>query len=217
MHSLNDFIINAGYVAVFLLAMAESACIPIPSELTFGLAGALCSSAAVKLGMDPGTHLSLLVVILLGVLGSVAGSLLAYVVGRTAGRSIVDRFGRWILLTHEDLDKAEAWFEGRGHWSVLVGRVIPVVRTFISFPAGVAEMNLRTFTWMTTIGVTVWVGVLSIIGYEVGGQYEKYMKGFSWAGYLVVAVVVVLGAIALRHRIQQVKRANGAGPKHAKQ
>lgn len=216
MNSLNTFIANAGYVAIFILAMAESACIPIPSEMTFGLAGALCSSAAVHLGMAQGEHLSLALVIILGVLGSLVGSLIAYVVGRTAGRSIVDRWGKWILLTHDDLDKAEAWFEGKGHWSVLVGRVIPVVRTFISFPAGVAEMNVRTFTWMTTIGVTVWVGVLSIIGYEVGGQYEKYMKGFSWAGYLVAAVVVVLGAIALRHRIQQVKKANGGGPRHAK-
>lgn len=216
MGTFNDFIINAGYIAIFVLAVAESACIPIPSELTFGLAGALCSSAAATLGMDPGTQLSLSLVIFLGATGSLLGSYIAYFVGRTAGRGIVDRYGRYLLLTHDDLDKAEAWFEGRGHWSVLVGRVVPVVRTFISFPAGVAEMNLRTFSWMTAIGVTVWVSVLSIIGYQVGEQYKRYMEGFSWAGYLVLAVVIVLGALALRHRIQQVRKANGSGPRHAR-
>lgn len=209
---MQNFLLNSGYVAIFILAMAESACIPIPSELTFGLAGALCSSAVIH---GAHHHLSLVAVIVLGSLGSLVGSYIAYYVGRTAGRSIVDRWGKWILLTHADLDKAEGWFAGRGHWSVLIGRVIPVVRTVISFPAGVAEMNLRTFTWMTTIGVTVWVSVLSIIGYEVGDQYEKVTKGFSYAGYLVVLLVLVAGAVALYHRYQQVKKAKDSGPKHA--
>ena len=105
-----------GYLAVFLLTVLESACIPIPSEVTLGLGGALASGAVIRGAQG---HLDLGLVIVVGIAGSVCGSLLAYVVGRTGGRTLVDRYGRYVLLSHSDLDKAETWFSRRGEWMVL--------------------------------------------------------------------------------------------------
>ena len=207
---MQHFLVQNGYWAIFMLAIFESACIPIPSEVTFAIAGALCSSAFVATFHETQV-LNLGVVIALGVTGSVIGSYIAYFVGRTGGRAFVDRWGKYVLLGHADLDRSEAWFEKRGPLTVLLGRVIPVVRTFISFPAGMAEMNPVSFGIFTTIGVSVWVSLLTVLGYNFGGQYEKWTKGISWAGYaIVVAVIVVVGAF-IWHRYQQVK-----GEQHGK-
>ena len=118
---MTHFISQWGYVAIFVLTVAEAACIPIPSELTLGLGGALAS------GRVSGKSLELVFVILIGVAGELVGSSIAYVVGRTGGRALVDRFGKYVLLSHRDLDRAEAWFARRGPSAVLVGRVVPVV------------------------------------------------------------------------------------------
>jgi membrane protein DedA with SNARE-associated domain len=201
---MQHFLVHYGYLAIFLLAIAESACIPIPSEVTFAIAGALCSTDFVASFHE--THvLNLAAVIVVGIVGSVIGSFVAYVVGRTGGRAFVDKWGKFVLLTHADLDRSEAWFQRRGALTVLLGRVIPVVRTFISFPAGMAEMNPGSFGVFTTIGVAAWVSVLSVLGYNFGGEYHKWTKGISWAGYLVVVVVVVVIAVFLWHRYQAVK------------
>lgn len=203
--NIEHVLIQNGYVAIFFLAILESACIPIPSEVTFAIAGALCSTAFVSTFHE--THvLNIGVVILLGVIGSVIGSSIAYVVGRTGGRAFVDRWGKYILLSHSDLDKSERWFNNRGGLTVLLGRVIPVVRTFISFPAGMAEMNVASFGIFTTIGVTAWVSLLTVLGYNFGSQYQKWTKGISWAGYLIVVAVVVVVGVVLWHRYQAVKK-----------
>jgi membrane protein DedA with SNARE-associated domain len=205
---MQQFLEHWGYLAVFVLTVLESACIPIPSEVTLGLGGAL-SSTAFQSGSS--THLDLGLVILVGILGSVIGSLVAYVVGRTGGRRLVDRYGKYVLLTHADLDRVEAWFARRGEWIVLFGRVIPVVRTFISLPAGMAEMNPLRFVALTTIGCAAWVSALSVIGYEVGGQWQSVTKGFSDASYVVAAVAVVVVAAFLWHRLRAVRREAGSG------
>ena len=203
--NIEHFLIQNGYVAIFFLAILESACIPIPSEVTFAIAGALCSTAFVSTFHE--THvLNLGVVIVLGVVGSVIGSYIAYIVGRTGGRAFVDRWGKYVLLSHADLDKSESWFKKRGGLTVLLGRVIPVVRTFISFPAGMAEMNPASFGIFTTIGVTAWVSLLTVLGYNFGGQYQKWTKGISWAGYLIVIAVVVVIGVFIWHRYQAVKK-----------
>jgi membrane protein DedA with SNARE-associated domain len=150
-------------------------------------------------------------VIVVGIVGSVVGSLIAYAVGRTGGRRFVDRYGKYVLLTHSDLDRVESWFGRRGEWMVLYGRVIPVVRTFISFPAGMAEMKPVRFTVLTTIGCAAWVSMLSVIGYEVGGQWQSVTKGFSYASYVVVAIAVVAIVAFVWHRLRAVRREAGLG------
>ena len=192
-------------MAVFLFTVLEAACIPIPSELTLGLAGALSSGA-----VDPHHKLNLVVVIVIGVVGELVGSFIAYVVGRTGGRAFVDRFGKYLLLTHKDLDRAEAWFARRGPSAVLIGRVVPVVRTFISFPAGVAEMPVVAFGVFTAIGVTVWIGVLAGIGYALGSSYHSMVKAFGDATYVIAALVVVALVFTIVHRFRAMRAEQAA-------
>ena len=214
MHAIETFMLHYGYYALFLFAVLESACIPIPSEVTFGLGGALCSSAFFTGGQhQDAKHLSIGIVIAVGIIGSLVGSLIAYGVGRTLGRSVVDKYGKYILLSHADLDKSEAWFAKRGGVTVLVGRVVPVIRTFISLPAGIAEMNPVSFSVLTALGVSVWVSVLTIIGYNAADAYQSTVKGFSYAGYLVVLAVVAVLAVFYVHRYKAVK---GQNAKHAR-
>ena len=197
---MTHFISSAGYIAIFVLTVAEAACIPIPSELTLGFAGAVAS------GQVTNDHsLNLALVIVIGVLGELVGSSVAYTVGRTGGRALVDRFGKYVLLSHKDLDRAEAWFKRRGDSAVLVGRVVPVVRTFISFPAGVAEMPVVSFGLFTFVGVTVWVGVLAGIGYALGSSYHSMVKAFGDASYVVGALAVLAVAAAIYHRWRGVR------------
>ena len=191
-----------GYLAVFVLTALESACIPIPSEVTLGLGGALASGAVI--GGAQG-HLNLGLVIVVGIAGSVCGSLLAYVVGRTGGRTLVDRYGKYILFSHSDLDKAEKWFSRRGEWMVLYGRVLPFIRTFISLPAGMTRMNVAKFTVLTAIGVSFWVTLLTVIGYALGDSWNKMIKLFGFAGYVVAAVFVVLVAVFMVRRYRRAK------------
>ena len=191
-----------GYLAVFVLTALESACIPIPSEVTLGLGGALASGAVI--GGAQG-HLNLGLVIVVGIAGSVCGSLLAYVVGRTGGRTLVDRYGKYVLLSHSDLDTAEAWFSRRGEWMVLYGRVLPFIRTFISLPAGMARMNVAKFTILTAVGVSLWVTLLTVIGYALGDSWNKMIKLFGFAGYVIAAVFVILVAVFMVRRYKRSK------------
>ena len=131
---MQHFITQYSYLAVFLLMLAESACIPVPSEVIMLLGGALAAGAV------PGAHPSLAGIIAAGVLGNVAGSYVAWAVGRYAGLTAARRWGRRIGIREREIDRATAWFERHGRAAVLVGRLIPVVRTFISLPAGFAEM-----------------------------------------------------------------------------
>ena len=214
MQAIETFMLHYGYVALFLFAVLESACVPIPSEITFGLGGALCSTAFFTGGQHhDAKHLTIWIVIAVGIVGSLVGSLLAYGVGRTLGRSVVDKYGKFILLSHADLDRSEAWFAKRGAVTVLVGRVVPLVRTFISLPAGIAEMNPVSFSVLTTLGVSVWVSVLTVVGYNAADAYQSTVKGFSYAGYLVAAVVVAMLVVFYVHRYKAVKASN---PRHAK-
>lgn len=200
---VNSFIENWGYLAIFILTLLESACVPIPSEVTLGLGGALASGAVVS-GIQGNLNLGWVIVI--GIAGSVVGSVLAYWVGRTGGRTFVDSYGRYVLLSHRDLDRAEAWFKRRGDWAVLVGRVIPVIRTFISLPAGLAEMNFSKFITFTTVGVAAWVALLSTIGYYAGSSWNTVTKGFSYASYVVAAVAVVAVVLFVIVRIRALRR-----------
>jgi len=198
---VTNFIVHYGLYALFFLAFVESTCAPIPSEGTFGFAGAMTAASFTE---HPWSVYS---VIAVGVVGSLAGSIFAYeILGLRFGRTIVDRFGKWILLTHADLDTAERWFAKYGPVSVLVGRVIPVVRTVISVPAGVARMNRAQFAILTTIGCAIWVTVLTLLGRAAGQNWEHVSNVFHKFQLPVIAILVVLFVIGLRHRIQKVRQ-----------
>lgn len=188
---MQQFIANFGYLAVFVLMVAESACIPIPSELIMLLGGALAGGAVA------GAGLNLVAVILVGCLGNVVGSYLAWAVGRYAGQAAWRRWGRYVLLTEHDIDRAERWFDRHGSWSVLVGRVVPVVRTFISLPAGIAGMPPLRFGLYTAIGCLPWTAALGVAGYFVGANWQALADDFHGPTYVVAAVVGVLIVIGV--------------------
>ena len=202
---MSSFVQNYGYWALLFLAVIESACAPIPSEVTFGFAGALCTSAV--LGH---AQFSMWAVILIGTLGSLVGSVIAYEVGRTAGRAIVDRWGKWILLTHKDLDAMERWIEKYGAVSVLIGRVIPVVRSAISVPAGIAEMKRGRFVALTVIGSAAWVSLLAGLGYAAGSNWQHVSKNFHMAQTPTIIILVLLIGFGFWHRIKTVRRHNSS-------
>ena len=202
--SVQTFVQNSSYWALFVLAILESACIPIPSEVTFGFAGAL-SSAGFASSVGLAHPLNAFTVILVGVAGSMVGSVIAYEVGRSAGRAIVDRWGKWILLSHADLDRSEVWFAKWGTPSVLIGRVTPVIRTVISLPAGVARMPRGRFVVLTAIGCAAWVTLLTLLGKAAGANWHHVAKIFHTLQWPIIAVVVVLVVGGYVHRWRQVR------------
>lgn len=198
---MQSIIHHYGYWGLLFLSILTSACFPIPSEVAYGFAGALCTNA-----ITGHAQFNVASVILVGTLGSLIGSIIAYEVGRYAGRAIVDRWGKWLLLTHKDLDAAERWFDKYGDASVLIGRVIPVIRSFLSVPAGLAEMNRVRFAVLTTIGSAVWVALITGLGYAAGKNWNHVSKDFHAAQWPIVIVVVLGIAWAIWHRIRTIQR-----------
>src|SRR5215468_1321561 len=188
---MQQFITNYGYLAIFLLMLAGSACIPVPSELIMTFGGALAAGAV------PGTHVSLVGVILAGTAGNVAGSYLAWAVGRYGGQPALRKWGRRLRLREHDLDRAVAWFDRHGNKAVLIGRVLPVVRTFISLPAGNAGMPPVRFGIYTTLGCLPWTTALAVAGYAVGANWESIVNAFHGPSYLIAGIVVVALVIAV--------------------
>ena len=204
---MQHLISQYGYLAVFVLMLAESACIPVPSEVIMMFGGALAAGAVA------GAHPSLTGVFAAGVLGNIAGSYIAWAVGKYAGQMAIRRWGRRVGIREHEIDKATAWFERHGPVAVLVGRVIPVIRTFISLPAGFAEMPAATFGLYTTLGAIPWTAALAILGYALGANWEHVANDFhgptyAIAGLLVVALVVVV----VRRRRAQAAAARPGGP-----
>jgi membrane protein DedA with SNARE-associated domain len=190
-HLVTDYVLRYGYLAVFVLMVLESACIPIPSEVTMLFGGALANAAFVAATSGADDRLNFVVVGLLGTLGNLVGSWIAYYVGRVGGRPLIERWGRFVFLRPHELDRAEAWFGEHGEAAAFFSRLLPVVRTFISLPAGVAEMPIGKFTAYTVAGCLPWTFALAGVGYAVGGKWdtiERYFRPIS----IVVAVAIVV-------------------------
>lgn len=198
---MTHFLVEAGYAAVFLLSFISSMGLPVGSELAIIGGGALAS------GQVPGEGhpLNLAVVILLATLGEVLGSGAGYAIGRYGGRPLVDRFGKYVLLTHKDLDRAEAWFARRGEPVVFFGRFIPLLRSFVSFAAGLGEMAIGKFFLYTVIACAIWCTALASVGYSLGHTYEQVVSAFSYAGYVIVALAVVAVVVIFWHRYRSYK------------
>jgi membrane protein DedA with SNARE-associated domain len=193
------FVRDAGLPAVFVLMVAESACIPIPSEATMLFAGFAVAAPA---GSTAHHHLTLLGIVVAGVLGNLVGSWIAYGVGRGGRIELVERHGRWLHLKPSHLAWADRWFDRYGAPIVLISRVLPIIRTFISLPAGVARMPFMRFTLLTLAGTIPWVLGLALAGEAVGHEWTNVRKGFDYVDYAVVALVVgaIVYAIVRRWR-----------------
>lgn len=193
-----------GYVAVFVLMVAESACIPIPSEATMLFGGALANSTFTATLPGRPQNLNFLLVGLIGTLGNLVGSWIAYGVGRAGGRPLIDRWGRYVLLRPHDIDRSEAWFADHGEAAVFFSRLLPVVRTFISLPAGVAEMPVGRFTLYTAAGCLPWTFALAGLGYAVGASWNRIERYIALIGIVVAILLVASIALwvwrRLRHR-----------------
>jgi len=198
---MESFIIHAGYAAVFLFGFLEACCVPIPSEITFGYAGVLAGEG----------RLNVVAIIIIGTIAELAGSLVSYGVGRVGERPLVARFGRYLLITQSDIDRAERFLAGRGAWAIPLGRALPVVRTFISIVAGFCEVPLMMFALLSLLGTAVWVTAITLIGYAVGTQWQKVAHGFALAGYVIVVVAVIGIAVFVWHRLREVRREQAAG------
>jgi membrane protein DedA with SNARE-associated domain len=191
---MQHLIASYGYLAIFLLMVAESACIPVPSELTMTFGGALAAGAVA------GAHLNLVLVIAVGVAGNVVGSYIAWAVGLYGGQAALRRWGKRLWVREHDIDRATVWFERNGPKAVLLGRLLPVVRTFISLPAGIAGMRPLRFGIYTTIGVIPWTAGLAWAGYAVGSNWQSISNGFKGPTYIIAAIViVVLAFLIVRH------------------
>jgi membrane protein DedA with SNARE-associated domain len=182
-----------GAVAVFLLMVAESALIPVPSEAIMLYGGFL-----VARGQE-----SLAVIVIAGVAGNLIGSWIAYWIGRARGRDWALRW-KFLHITEARLDRADRWFDRWGSWAVLLSRCIPIVRTFISLPAGIARMPFGRFTVLTVIGCIPWVTALALAGKAAGSNWSRLQHDLRYVDYLLV-VAVVAGVIWLIHR-QRVRR-----------
>lgn len=191
---MQQLIATYGYAAIFLLMLAESACIPVPSELVMTFGGALAAGAV------PGPGLQLAGVILAGTAGNVAGSYLAWAAGRYGGQPALHRWGRRVWLREHHLERANRWFGRYGPRAVLAGRLLPVVRTFISLPAGIAGMDPLRFGIYTAIGCLPWTTALAWAGYAVGANWRSIGTSLRGPTYLIAALALTALAFALwRH------------------
>ncbi len=185
---VSNFAINIieslGYWGVFIGMTLESACIPIPSEIIMTFSGFVVYQG--------NTNMTLLGITIVGALGNLLGSLIAYYVGLKGGRPFLERYGRYVLITHSKLELADKWFERYGSEAVLISRLLPVIRTFISLPAGIANMDLKKFIIYTFIGSLPWCFVLGYIGVQLGPNWDIIESYFH-----VMDIGVLIGILGL--------------------
>ena len=198
---MEHFLETWGYAAVFGLSFISALGPPVGAELAVIYGGVLASG---QIPNEP-HHLVLIVVILMAFLAEVLGSLTGYIVGRSGGRALVDRFGKYVLLTHRDLDRADAWFARHGEPLVLFGRFIPLLRSFVSIAAGLGEMAVGKFLVFTAIACAIWCAALASVGDALGSSYSHVLKAFSDAGYVAGALAVIVVALLFVHRFQTLR------------
>ncbi|MGE5274796.1 MAG: DedA family protein [Verrucomicrobiota bacterium] len=215
-HSITTFVGNHGVYAVFVL-MAIDAVLPAASELVMVYGGALAAGAI------PGSQLVLfghtvdsafwgfVVVSLAGTLGYLLGSIVGWAIGAYGGRPLIEGHGRWLHLGPETFTRAERWFAERGDAAVLIGRVTPLVRSFISIPAGVFRSPFGRYTVLTLIGSAIWSFVWAGVGWGVGTGYRRVHEDFRWVDYAVVVAVCLLAAWFLFRHLSR-RRAGADDP-----
>jgi membrane protein DedA with SNARE-associated domain len=210
--TFTSFIGDHGLYAVFLLMLID-AVLPAASELVMVYGGALAA------GAFAGQHVVLfgeridspawgfVAVALAGTIGYLLGSLGGWAIGRYGGRPLLERRGRWLHLSPERLDRAERWFDRHEGWAVFLGRVTPVVRSFVSIPAGVFRASLGLYTVLTLIGSAIWCFAFAGVGWGVGEGYERFDANFRYVDYVVIGLVVGAAAwLLLKRRSNRLAR-----------
>jgi membrane protein DedA with SNARE-associated domain len=199
LHSLTTFALDTingwGYFGVFFLMMLESVNIPIPSEVIMPFAGYLAAQGKFYFG----------VVVVVGALGNLAGSLLNYWIAYRFGTKALDAFTRWHLLKQEDVTLAQGWFDRWGLATAFYTRLLPVVRTFISFPMGLAKVNVVYFGLFTVWGSLLWSWFLTYMGVLLGENWFSMEPYFKKGNYVIVGVIMVVVAVWIMHRIKKAR------------
>ena len=189
--SFLDFISVYGYFAVALLMAMENACIPIPSELILGFAGYLIFA-------DQMTFTGAMIA---GMIGGMVGSIFAYLVGSYGGRKFVDKYGKYFLIKKSHVDLAQRWFDKYGIRAVFFSRMLPVVRTFISLPAGFARVNFKAFLFYTFAGSLPWTALILYLGMLFGENWKKLLElGHEASIIVVIAIVAAVGFYIYKRR-----------------
>lgn len=195
---LAHFVVSAigalGYSGVFILMLAESCGIPIPSEVIMPFAGFLVSSGRMNFWL----------VVFLGAFGNLVGSILAYYIGARGGRPLLNKYGKYVLISGHDLDLADSWFARYGQATVFFGRLLPVARTYISFPAGVARMPIKKFCFYTFIGALPWCALFAWLGVKLGDNWDlirQKLHNFDLA--MAVLLALLVGWYVWRHLKQR--------------
>ncbi|PIS07409.1 alkaline phosphatase [Candidatus Berkelbacteria bacterium CG10_big_fil_rev_8_21_14_0_10_43_13] len=176
---------HIGYFGVLVLMAAESCGIPFPSEVIMPFAGFAVASG----------NLLFWPVVIVGAIGNLVGSWVAYWIGYRGGRPLIEKYGKYILISHHDVDLADRWFARFGEWAVFFGRLLPVVRTYISFPAGIAEMNFKKFSYFTFAGAFVWSLIFAWLGVRMGdnwGAIRDSLHSFDLAIVLILVLMIIL-------------------------
>lgn len=187
MHAIIDWIVQTvgafGYIGIFVMMLIESSIFPLPSEVVMIPAGYLCAKGEMELW----------IVIVLGILGSIAGALINYFLAVKLGRKLLLKYGHYIFFKPETLEKVELFFKTHGSFSTFTGRLIPVIRHYISLPAGLARMNLGIFCFYTGFGAGIWVSILTFLGYFFG-QNEALLNEHLHTVSIAVIVFIILFA-----------------------
>lgn len=191
---------SLGYLGIGLLMFAENLFPPIPSELIMPLAGFSVSQG----------EMNFTLAVLAGVVGTILGALPWYYAGKLVGeprlKILADKYGKWITVSGEDIDKAQRWFNRYGNKAVLFGRLVPGVRTLISLPAGISDMPIVPFLIYSTLGTTIWVMLLTFLGFILGNNYELVDQYMDPLSKIVVVVIIVTFVVWVVRRQQQKRK-----------
>lgn len=179
-----------GYFGVFGLMLVESCGIPMPSEVIMPFSGFLVADG----------KMNFWILSLIGAFGNLVGSLLAYWIGAKGGRPLIEKYGKYILISKHDLDLADRWFTKYGNLTVFFGRLLPVVRTYISFPAGIAKMNLTKFSIYTFLGALPWTALFAWFGVKMGANWEAIReKLHNFDLSIMILVILLVAWYVIRH------------------
>ena len=195
-----DFVESLGYLGIFIMTVVEGTLIPIPNEITMIPAGYLVALGKMKMPW----------VIVAGVTGNLVGGLITYYVAYHYGRNLLAKYGKYFFFKEDKLIQVEKFFAKHGPISIAIGRIIPGLKHFISFPAGLAKMDLRLFTIFTIIGGGLWIVLLVLLGYFLGDNEAvigDYLKKFQWL--ILLGITIIIGLYLLYHK-------KGQGRKHTK-
>ncbi len=184
-NTIVDIVGDLGYAGVFILMFLESTFFPFPSEIVMIPAGYLVYKGEMNFFM----------VLFCGITGSLAGALFNYYLAIYLGRALLIKYGRYFFISEQTIVKMEVFFKDHGHISTFSGRLIPAIRQLISFPAGLARMNIVTFCFYTTLGASIWVIILTCLGYYIGDNQDLIKEYLTYIIYSLISILVLVGFI----------------------